>query len=165
MTWCVGWWPGGSSLIVLSEIWAGHQRRDVRRPWAAERLAGPGRHRGQSSGPWMAPRSTITPFAALSAWELDCHASVTGTFQVNRHHWLSVSAREVPVLTPRSGTRRLAHVGDDHRSVDLLLTMSIPGRCSTAAMLVRASFVVVVLPVRVSGFRSVLARGWHGATS
>jgi hypothetical protein len=44
--------------------------------------------------------------AALSAWELDCHASVTGTFQVNRHHWLSVSAREVPLLTTRSSTRR-----------------------------------------------------------
>ena len=43
---------------------------------------------------------------ALSAWELDCHALVTGTFQVNRHYWLSVSAREVPVLTSRSGTRR-----------------------------------------------------------
>ena len=55
MTWCVGWWPGGSSLIVLSEIWAGHQRRDVRRPWAAERLAGPGRHRGRVIWPVDGP--------------------------------------------------------------------------------------------------------------
>ena len=87
---------------------------------------------------------------------------MTGTFQVNRHHWLSVSAREVPLLTPGSGTRRLAHVGDDHRSVDLFLTMSIPGRNSTAASLVRAGFVVVLVLVNVSGFRSVLARSWHG---
>ncbi len=28
-------------------------------------------------------------------------------------------------------------------------------------MLVRAGFVVVLLPVDVSGFRPVLARGWH----
>ena len=29
-------------------------------------------------------------------------------------------------------------------------------------MLVRASFVVVRVPVNVSGFRSILARAWHG---
>jgi len=40
--------------------------------------------------------------------------------------------------------------------------MSIPGRGSTAAMLVRASFVVVSVPIHVSGFHLVLARGWHG---
>jgi hypothetical protein len=45
---------------------------------------------------------------------------------------------------------------------DPLLTMSIPGRDSTAAMLARAGFVVVLVPVNVSGFRSILARGWHG---
>ena len=28
-------------------------------------------------------------------------------------------------------------------------------------MLVRAGFVVVLVPVNVSGFRPVLARGWH----
>jgi hypothetical protein len=43
--------------------------------------------------------------------------------------------------------------------------MSIPGRYSTVAMLVRAGFVVVLVPVNVSGFRPVLARGWHGQTS
>jgi hypothetical protein len=48
---------------------------------------------------------------------------------------------------------------------DLRLTMSIPGRDSTAAMLVRAGFVVVPVPVNVYGFRPVLARGWHEATS
>src|SRR5262249_29377524 len=37
----------------------------------------------------------------------------------------------------------------------------IPGRDSTAAMLVRAGFVVVLVLVNVSGFRSILARGWH----
>jgi hypothetical protein len=31
-------------------------------------------------------------------------------------------------------------------------------------MLARAGFVVVLMPVNVSGFRLVLARGWHGQT-
>jgi hypothetical protein len=31
-------------------------------------------------------------------------------------------------------------------------------------MLVRAGFVVVLVLVNVSGFRLVLARGWHGQT-
>jgi hypothetical protein len=37
--------------------------------------------------------------------------------------------------------------------------MSTPSRDSTAAMLARAGFVVVSVPVNVSGFRLVLARG------
>src|ERR1700728_1577935 len=41
--------------------------------------------------------------------------------------------------------------------------MSIPGRNSTAATLVRTGFVVVLVLVNVSGFRPVLARSWHGA--
>jgi hypothetical protein len=41
--------------------------------------------------------------------------------------------------------------------------MSVPGRDSTAAMLARPGFVFLV-PVNVSGFRLVLARGWHGQT-
>ena len=45
---------------------------------------------------------------------------------------------------------------------DLILAMSIPGQNSTAAMLVKAGFVAVLTLVNVSGFRSVLARGWHG---
>jgi hypothetical protein len=40
--------------------------------------------------------------------------------------------------------------------------MSIPGRNLTAATLVRTGFVVVLVLVNVSGFRPVLARGWHG---
>ena len=47
-------------------------------------------------------------------------------------------------------------------NIDLLLTMSIPGRNSTAAILVRTGFVVVLVPVNVPGFRPVLARTWHG---
>jgi hypothetical protein len=43
--------------------------------------------------------------------------------------------------------------------------MSISGRDSTAALLVRPGFVVVLALVNVSGFRPVLARGWHGQTS
>jgi hypothetical protein len=45
-------------------------------------------------------------WAGLSAWELACHASLTGALQVSRHLWLSGSARRVPVLTPLSGTQR-----------------------------------------------------------
>ena len=41
---------------------------------------------------------------ALSAWELDCHASLTGKLQVSHHLRLSVSDRQTPVLTPLSGT-------------------------------------------------------------
>jgi hypothetical protein len=41
---------------------------------------------------------------ALSAWELDCHASLTIASQVSRHHRLSVSDRYVPNLTALSGT-------------------------------------------------------------
>jgi hypothetical protein len=39
--------------------------------------------------------------------------------------------------------------------------MSIPGRNSTAVILVRTGFLVVLVLVNVSGFRPVLARGWH----
>jgi len=55
---------------------------------------------------------------ALSAWELACHASVTGALQVSGHLRLSVSSRRVPALTPLSGTQRARqrspHVGRDH---------------------------------------------------
>jgi len=60
--------------------------------------------------------------------------------------------------------RQETRADERNRTVDLLLTMSIPGRDSTAAMLVRAGFVVVLVLVNVSGFRLVLARGWHGPT-
>ena len=39
--------------------------------------------------------------------------------------------------------------------------MSIPGRNSTAAVLVKIGSVVVLVLVNVPGFRPVLARGWH----
>jgi len=51
-----------------------------------------------------------------------------------------------------------------NRTVDLLLTMLISGRSSTAAMLVRAGFVVVLMLVNVASFRPVLARDWQGRT-
>jgi hypothetical protein len=91
--------------------------------------------------------------AGLSAWELACHAALTGMLQVSRHPRLSVSDRPIPGLTVPSGTQRAR---------DPLLTISIPGRNSTAATLVKAGFVVVLVPLNVSGFRPVLARGWHG---
>jgi pimeloyl-ACP methyl ester carboxylesterase len=55
----------------------------------------------------------------LSAWELDCHASVTKAPQVSRHYRLSVSDRHVPNLTLQSGTQparqRSRHVGGEHQ--------------------------------------------------
>ena len=42
----------------------------------------------------------------LSAWELDCHATLTFALQISGHHRLSASARSVPVMTPLSGTQR-----------------------------------------------------------
>jgi hypothetical protein len=41
-----------------------------------------------------------------SAWELDCHASLTGALQVRRHPRLSVDIRQGPPLTLPSGTQR-----------------------------------------------------------
>ena len=49
-------------------------------------------------------RSTGLSGMGLSAWELDCHASLTGKLQVSHHLRLSVSDRQTPVLTPLSGT-------------------------------------------------------------
>ena len=43
---------------------------------------------------------------ALSAWELDCHVSLTSAPQVRRHLRLSVSTRHGPLLTLPSGTQR-----------------------------------------------------------
>jgi hypothetical protein len=43
--------------------------------------------------------------------------------------------------------------------------MSIPGRNSTAATLIRTGFVAVLVLVNVSGFRLVLAPGWHATTA
>ena len=43
---------------------------------------------------------------ALSAWELDCHVSLTTAPQVSRRPRLSVGTRQVPLLTLPSGTQR-----------------------------------------------------------
>ena len=48
------------------------------------------------------------------------------------------------------------------RTRDLPLRRSFHTLRSTAAFLVRAGFLVVWLPLDVSGFCPVLARGWHG---
>ena len=45
--------------------------------------------------------------SALSAWELDCQASLTSAPQVSRNLKLSASVRQVPTLTPLSGTQRV----------------------------------------------------------
>jgi hypothetical protein len=43
---------------------------------------------------------------ALSAWESDCHASLTTAPQVGRHLRLSVGTRQVPLLTLLWGMQR-----------------------------------------------------------
>ena len=48
-----------------------------------------------------------------------------------------------------------------NRTGDLLLTMSILGPVSTVVMLVSAGLFVVLVPLNVPDFCSVLARGWH----
>jgi hypothetical protein len=54
------------------------------------------------AGPLSLERVTgIEP--ALSAWELDGHASLTSTPQVRRHLRLSVGIRQVPPLALPSG--------------------------------------------------------------
>src|SRR5690349_21374881 len=45
---------------------------------------------------------------------------------------------------------------------DLLPRRSFHARWSTAAMLLRRGFFVVLVPLDVYGSRSLLARGWHG---
>jgi hypothetical protein len=42
----------------------------------------------------------------LSAWELICHASLTGALQVSCHLRLSLSGHRVPVMASPSGTQR-----------------------------------------------------------
>jgi len=42
----------------------------------------------------------------LSAWELDCHGSLTSAQQVKRHLRLSMSTCQVPLLTLRLGMQR-----------------------------------------------------------
>jgi len=54
----------------------------------------------------------VTDESGPSAWELDCHASLTATPQVRRRLRLSVSTRQVPLLTFRSGTQRARSPGD-----------------------------------------------------
>jgi hypothetical protein len=43
---------------------------------------------------------------ALSAWELDCHASLTIAQQVTQHLRLSVGTPQVPLMTLPTGTQR-----------------------------------------------------------
>ena len=61
----------------------------------------------------LSARGVHGSLAELSAWELDCHASLTTTPQVSRRLWLSAGTRQVPFLTPLSGTQRTrCQVGD-----------------------------------------------------
>src|SRR5215813_10136326 len=49
------------------------------------------------------------------------------------------------------------------RTRDPLLRRSFHAGCQPAAFLIRAGLLIVWLQLNVSGLRSVLARGWHGA--
>ena len=83
------------------------------------------------------------------------------------HHGLSSRARAV--WHPRHGATRAAIV--THLATralaclpgEWLLRRSFRGHLSTAAFLARAGLLGVWLRLDVSGFRPVLARGWHDA--
>jgi hypothetical protein len=51
-------------------------------------------------------RLLYSPAVRLSAWEPDCHASVTTAPQARGHLKLSASTRQVQLLSLRSGTQR-----------------------------------------------------------
>ena len=48
------------------------------------------------------------------------------------------------------------------RTRDLPLRRSFHAAKRTAVMLLSVGFLVVLVPLDAGGFRSVLARGWHG---
>jgi hypothetical protein len=52
-----------------------------------------------------------------------------------------------------------------HRTTELLLRRSFHAGGQAAVFLIRAGLLVVWLQLNVSGFRPVLARGWHGDAS
>jgi hypothetical protein len=118
----------------------------------------------------------------LSAWELACYASLITVFAAQRLFALSVSARYRPSQTLPSGTQG-ARPADDHyrrntvmamlasipvsrrggSACDRLLRRSFHAAGQLATFLVRVGLLNFWLQLNVSGFRPVLARGWHGA--
>jgi len=68
--------------------------------------------------PGITLRSTDYSYR-LSAWELDCHASLTTAPPVRRHLRLSVGTRQVPLLTLLSGTQHAAE--SEPNALDLFL--------------------------------------------
>jgi hypothetical protein len=64
-------------------------------------------YRVGTNGPGPSHLERVTGIEpALSAWELDCHVSLTIVSQVRPDLRLSVGNRQVPFLTPPSGTQR-----------------------------------------------------------
>ena len=64
-------------------------------------------YRVGTNGPGRSHLERVTGIEpALSAWELDCHVSLTIVSQVRPDLRLSVGNRQVPFLTPPSGTQR-----------------------------------------------------------
>jgi hypothetical protein len=94
------------------------------------------------------PLTMVQTFHPSSAWRVHFSPNPTGANLWN------------PTVTDWDFAGIRVEPGYGIEPWTFLLTMSIPGRDSTAVMLARASFVVVLVPVNVSGFRLVLARGW-----
>lgn len=105
------------------------------------------------STPWAAERLLVR-YVQLVGWH-----RLPGTWPPDP----SLSVGLIPMLLWSALVVSSGIGGHDVSTAgDLLLTMSIPGRNSTAAMLVRAGFFVVLALVNVSGFWPVMARGRHG---
>jgi hypothetical protein len=66
------------------------------------------------------------------------------------------------MASPGAGRRSRTCAPTATRTRDLPLRRSFRGVRTTAALVIRASFLVVLMPLDVRGLRHVLARGWHG---
>ena len=80
----------------------------------------------------------------LSAWELACHTLPTTVFAAQRLFALPVSARQVPVFTPRSGTQLARCFSSSYSSSSPAPVVSIPGSR------LRRQWPLVDLPARIS---------------
>ena len=91
---------------------------------------------------------------ALSAWELDCQASLTSAPQLRPHLKLSASVRQVLLLTLPSGTQR-ARTSEVH-DLDRFLIREVPDALMLSRLVDYLRLVIRVRPqvsVPVSGDR------------
>ena len=105
-------------------------------PLAVEAALAPDEIRRAPIGPglWSGPRRQarwvgrglrVICALALSAWELDCHAVVARTSQVSDWFRLSVSNRQVPLLTLPSGTQRARRSSEADRWATSMRTTGV----------------------------------------